>query len=794
MSQESPTDSRLRISRRAALAGVAAVGALSTTPIGLGRARAATEFDQLRQKRVQGLVGGSIDPSDPDYAAKLGGMDSAAAALISSMDTSADRTALWSDAPMPDITNVALSYGRIQTIALAWATEGTGQYGDAQLADQLASGLKFLHDNGYNGTLAEVGNWWFWEIGIPKQLGDIYSMLYDHVAAADLADAMTAVAHFVPDPNYRYAAKSIIETGANRSDKAIATVLRGILSADADVVVLGRDALSDVEGGGVNSLFSYVTSGDGFYTDGSFIQHGYLPYIGTYGNVALSGVADLFALLGGSSWDITDPNKSVILDSVQASFEPFMRNGRMSDSVRGRSVARQAERDYNDGFGPISTILLLATGVLDPYAGLYKRLAKGWIQRCTDVDYLSTASIPQIQRAKTVLGDDSVEAAPEATGVVQLAAQERTVHRAKSWAFTVATSSSRIGRYEWGNGENRFGWYQGDGMTYLYRDDDPSHYSDDYWPTVDPYLLPGVTATDAVRDSSGADGFDIPRGTQAWAGGTALDATWATIGMDHKNYDGSLVAKKSWFCLPDGVVALGAGITGTGGHRVRTAIENRNQHDASTTTVTVNGQPTKISNGWSATWHSPSAIEVPKMGSVEFPQGGAVHGALARRTGTWYAIDTGADTGGTKDEVSNSFLSLWFDHGIDPTNATYAYRLLPDGGRATRLLVVANTSIVQAIRVPSQRLWLGNFFAAGTAADVHADGPAALAVKSDGPKTKIAVSDPSRTAKTVTVTLAGIDATKVVTADDGVQVITFDPLMVQVTPAGGKTYVVTVTD
>ena len=34
-------------------------------------------------------------------------------------------------------------------------------------------------------------------------------------------------------------------------------------------------------------LFTYVTSGDGFYKDGSFIQHTSIPYNGSYGFVLL---------------------------------------------------------------------------------------------------------------------------------------------------------------------------------------------------------------------------------------------------------------------------------------------------------------------------------------------------------------------------------------------------------------------------------------------------------------------------------------------------------------------------
>ena len=38
---------------------------------------------------------------------------------------------------------------------------------------------------------------------------------------------------------------------------------------------------------------------------------------------------------------------------------------------------------------------------------------------------------------------------------------------------------------EFGNEENKTGWHQSDGATYLYNGD-PDQYADNYWNTVDP--------------------------------------------------------------------------------------------------------------------------------------------------------------------------------------------------------------------------------------------------------------------------------------------------------------------
>ena len=62
-------------------------------------------------------------------------------------------------------------------------------------------------------------------------------------------------------------------------------------------------------------------------------------------------------------------------------------------------------------------------------------------------------------------------------------------------------SSTRNGKYESINGENTIGWYQGDGMVYIYLS--PNDYGKSYWPYANPLRLPGTTITNAPREKKG---------------------------------------------------------------------------------------------------------------------------------------------------------------------------------------------------------------------------------------------------------------------------------------------------
>ncbi|MFI5693401.1 polysaccharide lyase 8 family protein [Kribbella sp. NPDC051586] len=773
------------IRRRLLLQAGLAAGALTATGLPT-RAFAEDEYDVLRARWAELNTGGAIDTTDPAYADALGKLTAQAQQYAGTMITTPDRTALWPDLPLsPTSGNFSISYTRLKTIALARATTRTTDW-----AAELSGALDFLNATAYNETLKETGNWWFWEIGAPRALLDTCILAYDALEAGQLTAYLKAVDHFVPDPNRRTNSPSLRETGANRVDKSLIVALRGIVGKSADKLAAARDALSDVAESGQNSIFTYVTTGDGFYRDGSFIQHGNLAYVGTYGNVALGGVANLIALLGGSTWAIADPNRAVLLDAVEASFAPFMTDGLMMDCVSGRAISREAAGDHRNGHATTSTVLLLAGGVAEPYASRFKALAKGWITRDRLDDYLPGASIPEISRAKTLLADATITPVPAQPRHFQFYNQDRVVHRRPGWTFAIAMSSTRIARYEWGNGENLRGWYVGDGMTYLYTGDQ-SQYYDAYWPTVDAQRMPGTTVSTQPRQPGGTGaGTGTVAAYADWVGGASYKDVAGAVGMHLINYDKTLQARKSWFCLRDSIVALGAGITGTDGYPAETVVENRNLHENGTAALLVDGRTA------AGTYDDPRWAHLDGVAGYIFPRGGRLTTQLEDRTGSWSEINIGNDTAGSTTPHTRRYAKLILEHGT--ATGEYAYILLP--GASSRqtaerahdpgTTVLANTANVQAIRSHPEGLTLANFWVAGQVAEITSDGPASVVIGKDGRTTTVAVSDPSRTAQTLRLTIRK-PTRSVVTKDDTVTVVeTGKQLVLDIAVGGtnGKTH------
>ncbi|WP_336213992.1 polysaccharide lyase 8 family protein [Nonomuraea sp. LPB2021202275-12-8] len=599
-------------------------------------------------------------------------------------------------------------------MARAYAAPGTGLTGDARLATAVATGIDHCRRHVYSAGADADGNWWDWEIGAPRRLLDAAVLIGPHLTGRQSAALAEAVDHFVPER--RLAGYDGTSTGANRVDLCTVMLLRAVIGADPGKAGLAASALAPV--------FRYVSEGDGLYRDGSFIQHTTVPYQGGYGAVLLHGLATLFAVLRGSPWEVTDPNRQIVYDSVERSFAPFVHDGSCMDLVSGRAISRQAYGDRARGQRIASAILLLAETASAAERSRWQAMVKGWAVRGS---YPSTpgGGDPAFRsRLAAILGDDEIPAAGEPAGHRLLPMSARAVHRRPGWCAALSMASYRIAHYEHGNGENPRGWHTGSGMLYWWGEGHGDQYSGGFWRTADPYRLPGTTvSTRRLPDGAGeAWGGVCP--PARWVGG-ATDGTYATVGQHLYGLESTMEAFKSWVFLDDAVVCLGAGITSGDGVPVETIVDDRRADGL----LTVDGE---------ARW-----------GHLEG------HGGYVMRADHPLHALRGERGGRTQ-------VTLWLGHGTDPVSAGYAYLLLPNSSLAgTRaraadpgwMRVLANTSRQQGVHVPSAGITAVNFWTAGSVGGVTASAPCAVLVRErpDGTAT-VTVSDPRRDLDELTVT------------------------------------------
>ncbi|MFF0309804.1 polysaccharide lyase 8 family protein [Streptosporangium sp. NPDC004379] len=711
-------------------------------------------FAALRRAWRDVTAGSGFDAEAEPYRSRLAELGAAAARHRDSMRPGA--SSLWPGLPFPSFTATP---ARLRAMARAYALPGTGLTGDAGLAGAVADGVDHYRRRVYAAGAEATGNWWHWRIGVPRALLDAALLTDPHLGRQRAAALLAAVDHFAPE--------SVLDdydgtsTGANRVDLCTVRLLRAVLAADPGGAARAVAALSPV--------FPHVTEGDGFHRDGSFIQHTWVPYQGTYGASLLSGLAALFAVLRGSPWEVTDPARQVVLDAVERSFAPFVHDGLCMDLVSGRAVGRGPYGDHARGRAIAAAILLLGETASPAERARWRSLVKGWALRDTVRPMRGAAEREDLgfhARLAALLDDDGVLAAAEPAGHRLFPASARAVHRGRGWCAGLSMASDRIGRYEHGNGENLRGWHTGSGMLHWWAEGHGDQYSDSFWETVDPYRLPGTTvSTRRLADGAGAAWGEV-RPPVRWAGG-ATDGRYAAVGQHLTGLESTLEAFKSWFFLDDAVVCLGAGIGCSDGVPVETVVDNRRTAARLTVDRTAGWAHLEGHGGYVLPCARLRTLREertagpgrPPAGHAATPaDGGPSAAAVPGRPAAGHAAG-GAAAGGA---VTRSYVTLWLDHGVDPVSAGYLYLLMPGASRAvTRaraadpgwVRVLANDRRRQGVHVPSLGLTAVNFWNGGTAGPLTASAPCAVLVRERGDGTAtLTVADPRRDLEELTVT------------------------------------------
>ncbi len=661
MSTRSTT--RSAISRRTLLASGSIVAGAAVVPfsaVSAGAAEPTDAFAVLRGRYRDLLLGTIFDIDDPSIAAGVAHAETAAAMARAKLVTGPGRDRVFTDVPFTTSASIYTTYDRLRQMAIAHRLPPTDSFGDDQLLTEILDGLATTEDLIYHAGADEFDNWWHWEIGGAVNLADVLVLLDGLVPAADLDRYVAALDWFVGDPAWqfeRYPNRTDHESSAtNRVDLCRNTFLIGMLGESEDHIALAADRLG--------AAFAYATERDsppGLYPDGSFLYQGQVPYTGSYGIDMMTGLTRLLGVLAETPWQITDPRVDRIIDAVDRAFIPVVFGGAVMDAVRGRAIARAGASSYASGNSLIEAVLRLAPAAEPSTAARWRAVCAGWLERNTVLSIFAGASLSRISLVKELLDDPSVTPADEGVGFAIFPSMARAVHRGAGWACMIAGASDRVAVYDYQLGENYRGFHTAAGWMQLHTAADPTQFTDGYWPTANLYGLPGTTVdTQELAPGSGGGSAGRTLAPNTWAGGVALDDGTGTFGQDLHGVGSTMTARQSWFCLPDRIVALGAGITGGSGEPIVTTIEDRNLHSDGGGVLTVNGTAWSTETEWVEDFGPGSWAHLESVaGYVLLDDRVSLRAATTSRTGTWRQVD---DDGST-DAVTRQWLTLSLDHG-----------------------------------------------------------------------------------------------------------------------------------
>ena len=648
-------------------------------------------------------------------------------------------------------------------MALGYAMPGSVLAGDTDLATAVADGLDWMTENVFSTSATDPYlSWYDWEIASPQALNDTAVLIYPVLTAAQIDQYGAAVDHFGPDGLFSTTFNWNKLAGANTSNVVLVTLIRGILAKSSAKLTQGQTRLSKV--------FLYVTTGDGFYRDGSYKFHGDVAYNGHYGLEQLKNVAMVVNFLKDSPWAITDPNLANVYSWINEGFKPLIYHGALMDMSRGRVSSWSNHSQEVAGATALDAIREVAS----------------------------------FAPAATAASLNAFAAAPRlAAGQFHFTHIDRVTSFQSGFAFGLSMSSSRVANFENLRGSSNLkGGFTGDGMTYLYVGTPDTQFTGDFWPTVDPFHLPGTTVEQTHAPEP--DTTD-----QDWVGGAHVAGTYGVAGMAlhpvasaSASGPSTLQGKKSWFMLNQEVVCLGAGITCSSGNPVDTTVENRRLGAVPTASFHVDGVTYPPTIGWNTALTHATSCALDGVGGYYFPGGATnLQAAVVASSGAWTDLRPGDSNSTT---YTDHYLKLYFKHGVQPTNASYAYVLLPTltpsnslaYSKSHQVKILSNTPTVQAVKKPSLGVFAANFWEAsgGTVDWLTVNKAASVMSLEADKKLTLGISDPTqKNTGTTTVTLNRA-ATSLVADDPGVTITQLTPQIiftVQMNATQGRTLQVT---
>lgn len=318
---------------------------------------------------------------------------------------------------------------------------------------------------------------------------------------------------------------------------------------------------------------------------------------------------------------------------------------------------------------------------------------------------------------------------------------------------TVKLFSSRTLRPETAAGENRQGFFLGDGFMMLVQDGDEfgRRGQSEVIPVWNWQRLPGTT----IAQTGIVPYYDMFRTAQHSIGqsdlvGGVSDGRYGLVAMDYRRSGVSVQARKAWFFFDDELVALGADIRDpTGTAPVFTTL-NQVLQDGPVTVRDASGTRT-LSLG-SLTTSGPAWIEHDAMGYVSLDPAMPLAAQARWQTGGGLALPV---------------FSAWVDHGVRPAGASYAYAVVPQATHErldafladSPVVVLANTAAVQAVAHRHLGQTQIVFYTSGSVrlldgTHLAVSQPASLIVHEQGSTLRISAADPRQQATSLTVDLS----------------------------------------
>jgi chondroitin AC lyase len=614
-----------------------------------------------------------------------------------------------SDASAADLQQVGV---RLEALSLAykWNDASNSYFNNPALKNQILKGWTYL---AAKGGPVNAPNWWWKDIGVPQGLADGLVLMRAEISSKLRGQVLKKYFGTDWQPTKL--------DGANLAYQAPMAMIDGLLRGNTGRI---RDVVNRV----TTELYRY--SGEGINRDLSFYQHKlagkYNYYSGSYGLVFARDISRVMNWAGGTTYAFApwavDQEVHFILDGLAWQ----TRGDALDIPSQGRSIARPG--------WPTGAPYILRNAMAD-LASLGRR-----------TDEL----LAGIDRYDNGVSDTNYLSGNKSFWMSDTMANQRP-----AMLTTVRMLSNRVVRPETAAGENRLGFFEGDGFTMFVQDGDEfgQRGGPEIMQAWDWQRLPGTT----VEHTGNIPYFDMFQTAANSAGssdivGSVSDGQYGLAAMDYRRSGVSVTAQKAWFFFDNEVVALGAGINDPSPSAPVFTSLNQVFLDGPVTVQDASGRRT-FDLGGAAVLNGQGWIEHDGLGYVLLDGSDQTTVQAQFQRGT--------------SSLMLPVFSAWVDHGLAPQNATYAYAVVPGVNpdqldaysQALPFTILANTPIVQAVQNPSLQQTQAAFYAAGSLRisddlSISVDRPINLIIKQTGDDLTITAADPRQSAIAVTISVS----------------------------------------
>ena len=317
-----------------------------------------------------------------------------------------------------------------------------------------------------------------------------------------------------------------------------------------------------------------------------------------------------------------------------------------------------------------------------------------------------------------------------------------------NWFASVRMYSTRTHNMEQPyNSEGLLNHHRGDGANHLSLSGEEYL---DIWPVYDYQKIPGATILQ--KEEMPPPNQIQKLGSMAFVG-AATDGKYGAVGFDFRSPHDPLIARKAWFFFDEAYVCLGSGISCKNRELpVHTTLNQSHLrgeiHFASEGNSEILKKGTHIEKELDWVFHD-------SVGYM-FPQSTQVHMSNEKAAGSWWRINKQTDS--PKEAIELDLFTLWLDHGPRPSEAAYAYTVIP----ATTLetvkekainsptSILVNSPEIQAVAHVDLDMQQAVFYQAGeiqlsNGLSLMAYAPCIVMYqKLPNDKTRLTVSDPNR--------------------------------------------------